>query len=112
MDIVEKQADEIINKIMNSLPATKKEFSEKREAVYESLKTMFESKTTGNDQALLFLPEQTKMVDRKMGKVEDEMKLKNTQETKLYIKKQFENNVEKRLKAGEFKSMGELAKQF
>mgnify|MGYP000904021230 FL=1 len=48
---------------------------------------MFESKTTGNDQALLFLPELTKMVDRKMGKVEDEMKLKNTQETKLYIKK-------------------------
>ncbi len=38
------------------------------------------------------------------------MKLKNTQETKLYIKKEFENNVERRLKAGEFKSMGELAK--
>lgn len=46
-----------------------------------------------------------------MGGVEEEMRVKNAQETKAFIKKEFET-VERRLKGGEIKSMGELAKEF
>lgn len=39
------------------------------------------------------------------------MRVRNAQETKSFIKKEFEN-IERRLKGGEFKSMGELVKEF
>ena len=39
------------------------------------------------------------------------MKLKNVHETQSFVKKQFEN-IEKRIKNGEFKNMGQMVKEF
>ena len=85
--------------MLDNLPTTKKQFAEKKEAIAEKLKEMFQKKTTGLDEAGSFMPEINKLFDRMMGKVEGQMKMKNAQETKSFIKKQFDS-VERRLKAG------------
>lgn len=51
------------------------------------------------------------MIAKSFKKLEEDMTAKNTQETKNFIKREFEA-VEKRFKAGEFGSMGELSKEF
>ena len=66
---------------------------------------MFEARTAGNDQAGTFSAEIPRVIDRLMAKVEGEMRVRNSQETKAFIKREFDS-VERRLKAGEIKGMG------
>lgn len=56
MGLVEKEAEDAVGKLLNSVPTTKKQLGEKRDAIYEILKKTFESKTGGNDQAVQFIP--------------------------------------------------------
>lgn len=73
--------------MMDSLPPTRKELAERQEALMEQLGRLFDSRTLNNDQAEHFRSEIGKMVARKMERVEEEMRVKNGQETKAFIKK-------------------------
>lgn len=111
MKMVEEQAEVEMGRLMESVPTSRKELSERREQMLESLHKVFESKTMNNDQSVGFKEEINKLVEKKIMRVEEEMKLKNSQDTKSFIRKEFEV-IERRLKQNEFKSMGELVKEF
>lgn len=76
-----------MNKFLQNLPTNKKDFEERKKEAEEALKKLFASKTTGNDQAGTFLEEIEKLLENKFNKIEDEMKTKNSQETKAFIKR-------------------------
>ncbi len=50
---------------------------------------MFREKTKDNDQAQQYYPEIKKMLQKNIKKLEEEMKVKNVQETKNFVKKEF-----------------------
>jgi predicted transcriptional regulator len=74
---------------MDSLPATRKELAERQESLMEQLGRLFDSKTLNNDQAEHYRSEISKLVARRMERIEEEMRVKNAQETKAFIKKEF-----------------------
>lgn len=55
----------------------------------EQLGRLFDSKTLNNDQAEHYRGEISKLVGKRMERIEEEMRLKNAQETKAFIKKEF-----------------------
>lgn len=71
MNLLEKETDDITNKMLDNLPNTKKQLLDKKENIYDNLKKIFQSRTLNNDQATNYLPEISKMLEKKMQKIEE-----------------------------------------
>jgi malate synthase len=71
LEAVEREAEEGCARLMETLPTTRKELAERREALLEQLVRLFDSRTLSNDQADNFRPEIAKALGKRIERIEE-----------------------------------------